>query len=101
MTFEIAIENIIAASITLFALLLLLVSLRSYMRSKRPKILLICVAFGLFFIKGLALTLGLFLYYSDLQTTLIVTGILDVIVLLLFFVGTSSRKPKPVENIEK
>jgi hypothetical protein len=48
-----------------FALVLLLVSILAYQRTKNRRVLIVSFAFAIFFVKGIILTLGLI--YSDVE----------------------------------
>lgn len=52
-------ENFLIAWITIFALILFIVAILTYKRTKHPRLGIICAAFALFFIKGILLTWGL------------------------------------------
>lgn len=85
------IENIVAAFVTLMSLFLMVVSLQSYRRSKRKRILLISVAFMLFFIKGLILSIALF-YFIGLGTQVTYLGIFDIMILVMLFAAVTYQK---------
>ena len=51
--------NILRACITIFALFLFIVSGFAYYRTKNKRVLIVCLAFAVFFIKGIILSLGL------------------------------------------
>ena len=53
---EADLENVLRASITVFALVLLVVSLAAYQRVKNTRILYTTAAFGAFFVKGVLLS---------------------------------------------
>ena len=53
---EADVENILRAMITVFALVLLVVSLAAYRRVRNHRILLTSAAFGLFLVKGILLS---------------------------------------------
>lgn len=84
------IENVLAAFVAGLSLFLFVVSLRSYQRSGKRKILLIGVAFILFFIKGLVMTIALF-YFVPLGTQYIYLGLFDVMILIALFVALSVK----------
>jgi len=84
-------ENIIAAFVTAFSLVLFLISLNSYRRARKMRILIICVAFLLFFIKGLVMTVALF-YFVTLQSQIAYLSIIDVVILIMLFVAVSVQK---------
>ncbi len=49
-------ENVLRASITVFALVLLIVSLAAYSRIRNPRILFTSAAFAAFFVKGVLMS---------------------------------------------
>ena len=53
---EAELENVLRAAITVFAMVLLLVSLAAYRRIGNPRILFTSAAFGAFFVKGVLLS---------------------------------------------
>lgn len=70
-----------------FSLILFVVSAITYRRVKRTKLLLVSLAFALFFVKGLMLTLGLFINsIGDVfQSSVLVTMLDFGIMLFLYF----------------
>ena len=85
------IENIVAAFVAGLSLFLFVVSIRSYQRSGKKKVLIIGMAFMLFFIKGLVLTIALFLFIP-LGTQVVYLGIFDMIILIVLFAALSIKK---------
>lgn len=86
------IENIVIAWITVFAFAMLVISLRAFRRSKHRKILFVSGAFGIFFIKGIILTLGLFYEDKISSSSLwLLASLFDLGVLILLFVATLKR----------
>ena len=81
------IENFLIAWITIFALILFIVSIITYKRAKHPRLAIICAAFALFFIKGILLTWGL--VNDDLHEPYILNLniVLDSIILLFLAVS--------------
>ena len=75
--------NILRAWIMIFALILFIVSIIAYYRTKNKRVLIVSIAFAIFFVKGIVLTLGLInpeieeLYTSGLGDTL------DLLILIL------------------
>ena len=51
--------NILRAWIMIFALILFLVSIFAYYRTRHKRVLIVSVAFALFFVKGVMLSIGL------------------------------------------
>lgn len=75
--------NLLRAWIMVFALILFIVSLIAYTRTKNKRVLIVSIAFAIFFVKGIVLTLGLLnpdieeLYTSGLGDTF------DLLILIL------------------
>lgn len=86
--------NIIVAWITVFALAITIISAFSYRRSKSRKVLFVTCAFGLFFLKGLILSVGLLQTQIDWKSLTIYGLILDTIILILLFAAIILRKKK-------
>lgn len=77
----------IVAFITVFSLALFVVSFASWRRSGQTRILLVSTGFGLFAVKGILLSLSLFIP-TNLSLTLLATGTADAIILCLLFVAS-------------
>ena len=84
-------STIIYAFITVFSLGLFIVSITSYRRYKKIKLLLITCVFLVFLIKGLLLSVSLF--YEDITSVLPIvrSGLFDLIILVLLFIATLRR----------
>ncbi len=67
------------------ALSLFLVSLRAYLKLKKPKFLYLCLAFFLYAIKEVIVVLDVFFLRNPIATA--VSHVLNLVVLLLFFAG--------------
>lgn len=83
-------ENAVAGWMTVFAALLLAVSLLAYRRSGNPKLLGVSAAFALFLAKGLVVTIALFTSGS-LDGVWVPMGILDSVILLAFYLAAVKR----------
>ena len=70
-----------------FSLILFVISAITYKRARRTKLLFVSLAFCLFFVKGLMLTLGLFVesVESLFQTSVLVTMLDFGIMVFLYF----------------
>ena len=77
-------ENFVAAWVTVFAALLTAVAVLAYRRSRNAKVLGVAVAFALFFVKGLVVTVALFTT-TQLDSVWLYMGLLDTLVLLAFY----------------
>ncbi|MEM0493031.1 MAG: hypothetical protein QXS02_03630 [Candidatus Thermoplasmatota archaeon] len=85
-------ENVVlSAGITVFSAGLLIISLLSYYRYKNIKLLFVSSVFFIFLIKGILLSLGLFIKDINTYITDIVESILDISILILLFIATLKR----------
>ena len=82
---------IIYGFITVFSIGLFSVSILSYYKSKNKKLLFVSTVFFLFFIKGVVLSLSLFI--SDLNEiiTIPILAAFDLLVLFLLFIATLKK----------
>ena len=82
---------IMSAFITIFSLGLLMVSVASYRKYKNGKLVFISLVFVLFLIKGVLLSISLFVP----EHTVVPTGfngmLFDLIILILLFLATLKR----------
>jgi hypothetical protein len=79
-------ENAVTGWLTVFALLLTIVSILAYRRSGNVKMLAIAVAFGLFFAKGVAVTYALFTA-TTLEALWVPMALFDTFALLGFYLA--------------
>ena len=82
---------IIYAFITIFSIGLFSVSILSYSKSKNKKLLFVSTVFLLFFIKGIILSLSLFLTELDIIITIPILAVFDFLVLFLLFIATLKK----------
>ena len=85
---------VISAGVTIFALGLLIVSLVSYKRFHKRRLLFISVVFIVFLVKGMFFTLSLFyqgIPAIDLVLTGTYSGVFDLVILILLFAATLKR----------
>lgn len=83
-------ENFLIAWITIFALILFIVAILTYTRTKHPRLGIICTAFALFFIKGILLTWGLL--NEELHEPYILNLIIVLDSFILLFLAVSILK---------
>jgi len=82
------IYNLSFAFLTVLALVLSVISILAYKRSGKGKLLLVSIAFILFFVKGLWLTYSLFNIPRDSWAPfLIPVAILDCLILILLYIS--------------
>ena len=79
---------IIYGFITIFSIGLFCVSILSFLKSKNKKLLFVSTVFLLFILKGLILSLSLFLSDLNLFVTIPILALFDLIVLFLLFIAT-------------
>jgi hypothetical protein len=75
-----------------FSLILFVISAITWSRVRSTKLLLVSAAFGIFFVKGLVLTLGLFVdeIYSVFHSTVLLT-VIDFGILAFLYLGVAKR----------
>lgn len=86
-----AIENVLLAAVSVFAVVLTLIAVLAYRRTRDAHLVLLAAAFGVFFVKGLVLTILLFSGTIDLRQLFLLSGSLDLVVLALFYGFTLRR----------
>jgi len=74
-----------------FAILLLIISLRAYRRTRMKRMLLVSSAFGLFAVKTFAYHLDIFIPDIESQGIEFILTALDLLILLLFFLAVVRR----------
>ena len=75
--------NILRAWIMIFAFILFIVSMFAYYRTRNKRVLLVSIAFAIFFVKGVVLSLGLI--YQDIEAwhSSGLGDLLDLLILVL------------------
>ncbi|MEM0467108.1 MAG: hypothetical protein QXL17_07915 [Candidatus Thermoplasmatota archaeon] len=84
-------QIIISACVTTFSLGLLIVSVTSYRKHKNQKLLFVSAVFFLLLIKGISLSIGLFVEDVLIWLYPLYSSLFDVFILLLLFVATLKR----------
>lgn len=84
-------ENVIAAGVSVLALVLTAIGALAYRRARDASLIVLTAAFALFFVKALALTAFLFLGTFDVATLFVVSGGFDLAILVMFYVFTLRR----------
>lgn len=87
----VAIENIVLAAVSVFALALTAIALLAWRRTRDYHLILLAGAFGVFFVKGLLLTVAVFQGWSDLAQLVVLSGAFDLVILALFYGFTLRR----------
>lgn len=87
----VAIENVLVAAVSVFALALSVIAILAFRRTRDIHILFLAAAFGVFFVKGLVLTLALFAGSIGLTDLFILSGSFDLVILALFYGFTLRR----------
>ncbi len=75
-------DGVLLGWLTVFTLVLVLISLMAYRRLENPRFAIVAAAFGVFFVRILGLTLD---YFDELDFSLAAQLILDALALTLFF----------------
>jgi hypothetical protein len=87
----VAVENILLAAVTVFALALAVIAFLAWRRARDTHLLFLGAAFTVFFAKGLVLSIALFDGWQDLAQLLILSAAFDLVVLALFYGFTLRR----------
>jgi hypothetical protein len=87
----VAIENILLAAVSVFALALTVIAAIAMRRTGDVQLGFLASAFAVFFVKGLVLTILLFIGSIDLRPLFLVSGSLDLVILALFYGFTLRR----------
>ncbi|HYU06595.1 MAG TPA: hypothetical protein VEM77_05400 [Thermoplasmata archaeon] len=87
----VAIENVFLAAVSVFALALTVISVLAFRRSRDAHLVFLAAAFGVFFVKGLVLTIALFVQPLSLGQFFLLSGALDLVILGLFYGFTLRR----------
>ena len=87
----VAIENILLAAVSVFALALTLIAVLAFRRTRDVHLVFLAAAFGVFFLKSLLLTIFLFGPALSLGQFFLVSGSLDLAILALFYGFTLRR----------
>ena len=82
--------NVLAAWILIFSVALTVVSAVAYMRTRNARVLFVSLAFVLFTIKGLMLTLSLMYEWAD-ETYLAASVVLDTLIIVLLALTVLKR----------
>ncbi len=77
------VANLLRAWIMIFALILFIVSMFAYYRTRHKRLLFVSCAFAIFFIKGIILSLGLIDPGIDALYTSGLGDLLDLVILVL------------------
>jgi hypothetical protein len=85
-------EELLNGGIALFALMLLALTLSTYRRTHLRRLLLVSAAFGLFAVEVVIRQLDAFVFAVGYQTDQIITAVMELIVLLLFFLAIVTKK---------
>ncbi|TLZ44048.1 MAG: hypothetical protein E6K19_05715 [Methanobacteriota archaeon] len=87
----VAIENVLLAAVSVFALALTVIAVLAFRRTRDAHLIFLAIAFGVFFLKGLLLTLFFFMNTIGLGGFFLLSGFLDLAVLALFYGFTLRR----------
>jgi uncharacterized membrane protein len=80
--------EVLVAMVTVLATVLLFFSLAAYARERTHQLMVVLVVIALFFIKGLTLSIWIFINQpEDMSDILVISLLIDLIILLLLFVS--------------
>ena len=85
-------EELLNGGIVLFALLLLALTLSAYRKTRLRRLLLVSAAFGLFAVEVAVRQLDAFVLAVGFQTEQVIITVMELVVLLLFFLAIVVRK---------
>jgi hypothetical protein len=77
--------------VSVFALALTAIAILAWRRSRDSRLLFLGAAFSVFFVKGLILSVALFVGDSDLVTLFLFSAVFDLVILALFYGFTLRR----------
>src|SRR3989442_2123937 len=92
----VAIENVLLAAESVFALVLTVIAVLALRRAKDMHLAYLAAAFGIFFLKALVLTISLFALSLPPGQIFLLSGSLDLVILALFYGFTLRRLAPPV-----
>jgi hypothetical protein len=84
--------EIAVALVTIFMLAVVAISARSYLRTGNRKVLIVTCAFGLFFLKGVVLSLGFMQEDVNWEGLTLISLTIDAIAAILLFLALIVRK---------
>ncbi|MCI4371860.1 MAG: hypothetical protein L3J78_04350 [Thermoplasmata archaeon] len=87
----VAIENILSAAVSVFALALVLIAALAFRRTRDAHIVFLAAAFAVFFLKGVLLTVFLFAGSLTIGQFFLLSSGLDLAILALFYGFTLRR----------
>jgi hypothetical protein len=87
----VAIENVLLAAVSVFALALTVIAVVAFRRTKDKHLVFLAGAFGVFFVKSLILTILLFAGPIAVGQFFLLSGSLDLAILALFYAFTLRR----------
>jgi hypothetical protein len=84
----VSVEFIIYPIITIFSIALCVLAYYAYQKNSNYKMLGLILFFTLFTIKGIVISLNLFIKFTDLNWTFMLGGILDAFALFVLYIMT-------------
>jgi hypothetical protein len=85
-------EEFLNVGIAVFALILFALSLSAYRKTRLRRLLLVSAAFGLFAIEVVIRQLEAFVFAVGFQTEQVIVTVMELLILLLFFLAIVARK---------
>lgn len=84
-------ENVATAAMTVAAAVLTTIAVVAWGHTRSRKVLMLAVGFGLFFVKGVILSVGLFTTTTWASALLPFSILFDLAILLLFYLAVLQR----------
>ncbi len=85
-------QEVLDAAVGVFALLLFALSLSAYQKTHLRRLLVVSVSFALFAVEVAIRQLDVIVFAVGYQTDLVITTILELLILLLFFIAVVIKK---------
>jgi hypothetical protein len=85
-------QEVLEAAVGVFALVLFALSLSAYRKTHLRRLLVVAIAFALFAVEVTVRQFDAIVFAVGYQTDLIITTILELLILLLFFVAVVMKK---------
>lgn len=86
-------ENITAAALTVVALALTIIAFRAWVHARSPKVLLLALGFLFFVVKGLVVSVGLFVSAEWELEWFMPVLVIDLITLGVFYAAVLKQSP--------
>jgi hypothetical protein len=85
------VENLATAALTVLALALFVVAVRAWWHTRSGRVLYLSLGFGLFLVKGIVLSVGLFTWSNWEVRLFLFSIVVDLLVLGMFYLAVLKR----------